>query len=578
MSGEPMQLKFDGLSQPVRLVDCDALYEHLPLAFPGWRISVEPTNGQSPILTVTQEKNSYKLEGFWFSEPLLRNDMVDAICALVAELIRAYVRQDDRLLCLHGAAAEFAGKLVIFPSQYRAGKSILSACLAAAGARLFCDDVLPIGLAAANGIAPGLAVRLRKPLPDNLSAESRRYIEKHNCLQGEHYLYLDLADSAMAARGQQAPVGAFVLLEREAGATPVFEEISEAEVLRQVVWQNFAREAEAPKILEVLSRLVADSQRLRLRYDRAEDAVGLLRQYFSSWPEKPSSVGDKRVVAEHSKAVAVEIPPGCYWRNPGVSVVEVDGQSFLADSQGAAIHHLNPTANSIWNLLSEPMSVDEIMQILLSAFPDLDPDRLSQDVNSLVADLMRETCCDTVAIKASKPGLFLRPGYRQYHQLRNFDMRWLRDGVGDRVGDILRLQAGVEAVIKRLCLPGIAQPLRGEAAAYQSRYDFCNSNPLAGIVEPQGFTETMYRVLAGDVGRAGCVGFQAGNRTQVDNMTVTAFEHAANQRVGYPDHTLHVGFDDLAPLIGAAHIESASPPGVVSGIVDQDVDLIETGG
>jgi hypothetical protein len=44
--------------------------------------------------------------------------------------------------------------------------------------------------------------------------------------------------------------------------------------------------------------------------------------------------------------------------------------------------------------------------------------------------------------------------------LRNFDMRRLRDRVGNRVGDVLRLQAGVEAVIKRLCLRGIAQPLR----------------------------------------------------------------------------------------------------------------------
>lgn len=390
MSGEPMHLKFDGLSKPVRLVNCESLYEHLPLAFPGWRMNVEPESGQSPVLTLTQQNNSYTLDGFWLPEPLLRNDMVDAICALVAELIRAYVRQDDRLLCLHGAAAEFAGKLVIFPSQYRAGKSILSACLAAAGVRLYCDDVLPIGLADANGIAPGLAVRLREPLPDNLSTESRQYIERHNCLQGEHYLYLDLADSAMAARGQQAPVGAFVLLEREAGATPAFEEISEAEVLRQVVWQNFAREAEAPKILEVLSRLVAGSQRLRLCYDRAEDAVGLLQQCFGSWPEESSLVGEKRVVSEHSNAVAAEIPPGCYWRNVGVSVVDVDGQSFLADSQGAAIHHLNPIASSIWNLLSEPMSLDEIKQVLLTAFPHLDPDGLSQDVNSLVADLMRE--------------------------------------------------------------------------------------------------------------------------------------------------------------------------------------------
>jgi hypothetical protein len=61
-------------------------------------------------------------------------------------------------------------------------------------------------------------------------------------------------------------------------------------------------------------------------------------------------------------------------------------------------------------------------------------------------------------------------------------------------------------------------------------------------------------------------------------MTVAAFEHTANQRVGDPDHALHVGLDDLAPLIGTAHIEPASTAGVVPGVVDQDVDLIEAGG
>jgi hypothetical protein len=383
-----LHLEIEDLSRPIALIDCRDLLDHFPIIFPGWRITEVPESAQSPILTLRREETTHILEAAWLDKPLRRKDKVDAICGLVAELVRAYVNDDVNFLCLHGAAAEFNGKLVIFPSKYRAGKSILSACLAAAGVRLFCDDALPISLVEGHGIASGLAPRLRLPLPDNLSAESRQFIETNTALEGRQYLYLDLKDGALAARGRSAPVGAFVLLEREEGVAPVLEAITEGEILRQVVWQNFAREAEATRILERLSKMVGSAERYRLRYDRAEDAVALLKETFKDWPDRDKNNSTAAVLSGQCSTEAVEIPPGCYLRKADISVVTVDGEGFLADVQGAAIHHLNPVGSAIWTLLAEPMTLDEMIELILTAFPEVNRVQVENDVGTLIESLM----------------------------------------------------------------------------------------------------------------------------------------------------------------------------------------------
>lgn len=390
MPDAKVHLVFDDMSKPVKFINCDKLIECLQSVFPGWKIiQVPPADSEdNPVLAVTREKDFYCIDGFWLDKPIRRVDKVDAACAIVAELIRAYVREDSQLLCLHGAAAEFSGKLVIFPSQYRSGKSVLSACLAAAGVTLYGDDVLPISLAEGRGLAPGLAVRLRRPLPENLSRESFDFIRKHTGLSGKRYQYLELEDGQLAAKGSRAPIGAFVLLEREENAIATFEETSEAEVLRQVVWQNFAREAEAPHILEVLSRLVANSQYYRLRFDRAEDAVKLLKDKFATWPDKVDHFNRKlappEVNNEHS------LLPGYFLRKPDTSVIQVDDDSFIADKQGAAIHHLNTIGTAIWTLLAEPMRIDDIVELLRAAFPEIDADSAREDVTELINVLIKK--------------------------------------------------------------------------------------------------------------------------------------------------------------------------------------------
>ena len=388
VTGEKLDLFFGEVSRPVRLFNCSGLVELFAPLFPGWTIRRSAAGSEIPIITVTFADGDYRIDGEWVPQNMQRSDPVDAICALIAELVRAYVLLNDQLLCLHGAAVEFSGRLVVFPSQYRAGKSVLTAALAARGCRVFGDDVLPLQLQDGVGMAPGLAPRLRIPLPDNLEKGTRSFIDRHRRLGGEHYQYLELDDNTLAPRGSKLAVGAFVLLERQPGAHPSLEPVADADVLKQVVWQNFAREADAGRILKLLNRMVKRAGGYRLRYDRAEDAARLLQEYFSRWETDCEQAESFTSSMGGATAEAAKVARGCYLRKAEIDVVMTDEQIFLADSNGAAIYHLNTIGSAIWSLLAEPMTQQEICEVLLSAFPDLEPDLVRADVAGLCETLV----------------------------------------------------------------------------------------------------------------------------------------------------------------------------------------------
>lgn len=385
---DSLYLKFDNLSRPVALINCRHLIDHFPLIFSGWEISELPEATKAPVITLSRDvKDTYWLHAEWLEEPLKSKNDVDAICGLVARILKARVMEDINLLCLHGAAAEFGGALVIFPNKFRAGKSVLSACIAAAGYRLYCDDVLPISLASGLGIAPGIAPRLRIPYPENLSDSTRRFIESRTALKNNRYLYLDIRGETLAARHNQAPIGAFVFLERSEGVEPSLEAISESEVLRHVVWQNFAREVEAPSILGRLGQIVNSTQRYRMHYDRADDAVALLADTFREQKISSQMLPPLALKMRNEAPVTIDIPDGYLLRKDGISEINRDEETFLADASGAAIHHLNPVGSAIWGLLAEPITTEKIVELLLKAFPEIDRTQVENDVRKLIKTL-----------------------------------------------------------------------------------------------------------------------------------------------------------------------------------------------
>lgn len=383
-------VKFEGLSKPIALFDSDEVYACFPKVFHGWRFSETETADSEPVITIRRDFLGYKIEADWLYPPLVRVDHVDALCGFLAELIRAFIDDNTHLLCLHGAAAEFGGRLVIFPNRYRAGKSVLSACLAAAGVRLFADDVLPIVDQTEHGMAPGIAPRLRVPPPDNLSADTQDFLDRRTVARGARYLYLGLPSDEFAPHGTTAPIGAFVVLERTADASPELLPIGESELLKQVIWQNFAREVEAPQIVRRLHGIIGRARSYRLRYSSADDAAAFLKANFTHWAETPSTapVPAPKASRPLNSVGTVQGPPaGCYQRSPVITETLVDGESFLADAEGAAIHHLNSVGSAIWQALANPLTIGQIADLLHAAFPDADPNQIEKDVRALLDDL-----------------------------------------------------------------------------------------------------------------------------------------------------------------------------------------------
>ncbi|MCP4430107.1 MAG: PqqD family peptide modification chaperone [Gammaproteobacteria bacterium] len=381
-------LEFESLSRQLKFINCKQLIQRFPVIFPDWEI-VETTKTENPpIITLKRlNKSRYQLTVEWSNEPFIYQDEVDAICGLIAKLIRATVINNTDMLCLHCAAAQFGNSLVIFPSKFKAGKSVLSTCLAASGVTLFADDVLPISLSSEHGIAPGLAPRLRIPYPNNLDQHTVDFIESNIAIKGSRYMYLDLNNKALAKRNLQAPIGAFVLLERDEGATASLDKASESEVLRQVVWQNFARDVDAAEILSHLTQIVKRAQLYRLQYDKAEDAVKLLLEKFANQQEIEGKSTHNSGLLMDNTVIQVDVPENSYIRKSGISEVTINNEIFLADAKGATIHHLNSVGSAIWSLLVEPISLEQITSLLQQAFPDVTRKQIETDVKTLVKSL-----------------------------------------------------------------------------------------------------------------------------------------------------------------------------------------------
>ncbi len=276
-----MLLSFEGLTRPVALVDCDELAGIIAAILRGWKMrEIAPREAAEPVITIRAIDGGYSRTSRWLSEPASFRDPLNATCDFLVDLMRAYIADNQRLLCLHCAAARFGDGLVIFPSTYKAGKSTLAAYLAGAGTRLFTDDVLPIDSVTGHGMAPGFLPRLRLPLPDDCGDEFRDFIDREAGPKNDRYLYLDLGTDALARFGETLPIRGAVLLEREAGAAVALSPAGVDDILQNAIRRNFAHNLSGLDTLDRLHAIVAGAECHTLRYDHAKDAVAMLDDAF----------------------------------------------------------------------------------------------------------------------------------------------------------------------------------------------------------------------------------------------------------------------------------------------------------
>ena len=65
----------------------------------------------------------------------------------------------------------------------------------------------------------------------------------------------------------------------------------------------------------------------------------------------------------------------------------VGSDAFLVDPQSDALFHLNPLGAALWNLLEQPVSLEEAASVVAAAFPEQPAGALREDTARLFREL-----------------------------------------------------------------------------------------------------------------------------------------------------------------------------------------------
>ena len=389
-------IHFSGLPRPVRLVNGGPLLEMIRDIFPTWPFRAEACDpSASPIVTVFRRKGGrYRIEAPWLDEPIQVDTRVCAFSSIVVDVIYAWLEANPPLLCLHCAAVEFDGRLVVFPNTNQAGKSSLAVRLMADGRVCHGDDLLAL-TPEGEGMSFGVPPRLRLPLPDS-ERKLAEFARAHGGPADKWNHYIASRIPWLAPFGQTRPVGAFVMLARRAGGPAELVPADAADSLRNMVNQNLMRRGGAQEVFDLSQRLTEKLPCWRLQYSRLDDAASVLRTAFASTRDKgfalPSSGGNTAGPPAPEKAAPVRPRSSAPSRAPSreafvrrhdILARQGQGEHFLIQETGDAIFHLNALGWAIWELLAQPLSEAEAVALLASVFPETPRSEIARDVATL---------------------------------------------------------------------------------------------------------------------------------------------------------------------------------------------------
>lgn len=392
----PALYRAEGLAPLVAIADDGALLKVLEQVMLGWRmVRANAEHAASEVaVRIERTPDGWSCTGVTFDKPVTYGDPVATACALLAALYKAQTFADDKSLILHAGGVRAGAGVVLLTGHYNAGKTVFTTACAAAGLQVFSDDIIPLNPVGPLAQAPGLGIRLRLPLPDNLEPATRAYIATHQVAGSDRYAYIRPPSEHLARRGETAPIAGVVSLRRVEDGPARMTILPPADALSEVILRNFARETNARVILETLDTIVASVPCLALTYARSDEAVALLRETFA------------RGTAEGIAGSVVEIQPprdrGGRYRParmvergvrlahaPGVSMRLRGEQAFLTDAQELVIFNLNATGRAAWHALAEPTTFGELADMFEAAFPGSDPAEIAADLSGLMDRLAR---------------------------------------------------------------------------------------------------------------------------------------------------------------------------------------------
>lgn len=277
-----MLYQFLDLQRPIEFRSADAVVESIQKVLRGWSVREWQGGYEKPLITVRRTLQGWGVTSHWTKEIEIYPELDNVTCDLIAELARTLYWRAPGSLCLHCAAVRMKDGVVIFPSTYRAGKSILTAHLAEAGYRVFSDDVVPVDPETRLAMAPGFLPRLRVPLPENATKKFSRFVKQKTVLIGKRYHYIDPGPDLMAAFGEEAPIIGVVLLERsESPVKASMKPQSRGTAMQHAILRNFSRNVSGDELVQGFLGIVQDAPCYQLTYSDTPDAVKQISAAFN---------------------------------------------------------------------------------------------------------------------------------------------------------------------------------------------------------------------------------------------------------------------------------------------------------
>ena len=382
MLDSAVDISLPKLGRCLRVHNASDVVEALAQVMPAWPMTVEPAQGATPTSYIYRDA-----EGLWQGSLDQPNEFelpttTGVACSLVGELVGRRLEAEPELLGLHCGSVEINNSLVVFPESSKAGKSTLTVAFAAAGYRVFGDDVLGL-TAQGEGVAMGVAPRLRLPLPDSFCAEFIDYAERYAGPEDDCYRFVIPAVNRLADYAAVSPVGAIVLLERHPHIVePEVVRLAPGEGLLQLLSQNFA-DSDTPdeELIERLLPLIQRVPCLMLRY--SEPLAGA--RYLAKAIENPhlqranSASLLNYMPASVDDAASYDLDR-IWLPAEGVSSYALGEELFLIHPATGDIYRLNASGKIAWQLLQhEPVSGHALSDVIAAYF--------SVPLNAVTADL-----------------------------------------------------------------------------------------------------------------------------------------------------------------------------------------------
>lgn len=286
MSATPGDWAFGPPDSEIIVRNAEYLLAYLPFFIGGWpfrRLENDPA--RSPDITVEEMPGgdvSISLIGPGGGPSRFDSPFTGA-SGLAGTIIAAYTVRHDELVCFHAGTTTIGGRLIAFLGDSGAGKSTLSLQFAAAGYRLFGDDRLAVRLEAdgpPQGICLGLMPKARLPLPETSNPRFREFVDGFTEMRSDDTAYLKLWDGEAAGFGEQCPLAAFIVLDRQESGSATLSDLPRPALIRDLLSNSYSPHLDSHALVPRMTALASATPGYSLSYADGEDAIRMIVERF----------------------------------------------------------------------------------------------------------------------------------------------------------------------------------------------------------------------------------------------------------------------------------------------------------